>query len=160
MPSDSVSKNKDSEIVSKKGYQCLAAISTETRLQNGENSYSYVFAAASTEMISNRYLADPAFGNADVVFSALRHVSRTDVFASSALGGFDLNSENYGGKMFDETHLTEGTENLVYHTLSSYTSYRGITKGALVFVVIATIFVPVLATGACAFVVLQKRKHQ
>ena len=138
----------------------LAAVSTESRLLGGEYFYSYVFAAASTEMITNRYLADSAYGNSDAMFSALRFISRTDVFASSAVGGFDLNSDNYGGKMFDETHLTEGDENLVYHSLSSFTTYAGIGGGTYAFVLITVVLLPTLATGVCAFTVLQKRRHK
>ncbi len=161
-PADAEAKDKDGLSVPAPagGAHWLAAISTESRLLGGEYSYSYVFAAASTEMITNRYLADAAYGNGDVLFSALRHISRTDVFASSALGGFDLNSDNYGGKMFDETHLTAGKENLVYHSLSSYTTYAGIGGGTYAFVLITVVLLPVAATGACAFAVLQKRRHK
>ena len=108
-----------------------------------------------------RQLPDkPGIDSTKAKLSALRHISRTDVFASSSLGGFDLNSDNYGGKMFDETHLTAGKENLVYHSLSSYTTYAGIGGGTYAFVLITVILLPVAATGACAFAVLQKRRHK
>ena len=161
-PADGEAKDKNGLTVSapKSGLHWLAAVSTEAHLVGGEREYSYVFGAASTEMIENRYLADSAYGNGDVMFSILRHISRSDVYASSALGGFDLNSDNYGGKMFDETHLTVGEENLVYHSLSEYTTYAGIGGGTYVFVLIFTVALPVLATGVCAFAVLRRRKHR
>ncbi len=161
-PADAEAKDKNGLSVSAPDGSAhwLAAVSTESRLLGGEHFYSYVFAAASTEMITNRYLADAAYGNGDVMFAALRYISRTDVFASSALGGFDLNSDNYGGKMFDETHLTAGEENLVYHSLSSFSTYAGIGGGTYAFVLITVVLLPVAATGACAFVVLRRRRHK
>lgn len=154
---------KDSEgypIPSKAPLHWLAAVSAEARLVAGEHEYSYVFAAASTEMIENRYLADSAYGNGDVMFSIMRHISRTDVYASSSLGGFDINSENYGGKMFAETHLTMGSPNLVYHTMHDYTYYAAMSGGTYVLVAFCTLILPVGAASASAFVVLRRRKHR
>lgn len=160
-PSDAEARKGDGFLVPPKGgAHWLAAVTTEARLIGGEHQYSYVFAAGSTEMIENRYLADPAYGNGDVMFSIVRHISRADVYASSSLGGFDINSDNYGGKMFDETHLTEGKENLVYHSLSDYTTYAGIGTGSYVLAVVWTLVLPLTAVGVTAFVVLRRRKHQ
>lgn len=162
-PPDAVAKDKDGTTVRppRDSAHWLAAISTESRLfENGERQYSYVFGAASTEMIENRYLADAAYGNGDVMFSILRHISRADVYASNALGGFDLNSGNYGGKMFGETHLTAGETNEVHHSLTESSVYAGVNAGTFVFILIFTVALPVLATGVCAFVVLRRRKHQ
>lgn len=162
-PADAVAKDKDGATVrpSEDSAHWLAAVSTETRLhENGERRYSYVFGAASTEMIENRYLADAAYGNGDVMFSIVRYISRADVYASNALGGFDLNSDNYGGKMFGETHLTAGETNEVHHSMTDYTVYAGIKSSTYVFILIFTVVLPVLATGVCAFVVLRRRKHQ
>ena len=162
-PADAEAKDKNGLSVSAPAGNAhwLAAVSTEAHLLNdGERRYSYVFGAASTEMIENRYLADAAYGNGDVMLSIVRHIARADVYASSALGGFDPNSDNYGGKMFAETHLTVGEENLVHHSIKEYTTYAGVGIGTYIFIPVFTIALPVLATGVCAFVVLRRRKHQ
>lgn len=150
----------------KDGGLWLGAISSEAHLlPNGEHDYAYVFGAGSTALISNEYLADPALGNGDVMFSTLRTISRADVYASSALGGFDMNSEvdgvkTYGGKMYEETHLTAGEKNTVHFNLSESKDYSGISTASVVWACLLTIAVPTLAVGCTAFGVLRRRKHR
>ena len=138
----------------------LAMMGMEATLTAGEHRYSYVFAAGSTEMISDAYLADHAFGNGDVMAAVLRSISRTDVFASSAVGGFDPNSVVYGGKWFDETHLSASGKNLVFHSQTSWDEYDPLTTGSTVFLVIVVFIVPVVVLPALAIVVLRRRKNK
>ena len=135
----------------------LGAIASEAELKGGEYRYSYVFGSGSEALIRNEALGDPSLGNGDVVFSLLRTISRTDVFASSEIGGFDMNA-NYGGKMFDETHLSDGEVNEVWFGLEYWHEYKGMTVGAKVFMHIMVLAVPAVAVVLTAFYVLRRRQ--
>lgn len=136
----------------------LGAIASEAELAEGEYRYSYVFASGSEGLIRNETLGDPSLGNGDVVFSLLRTISRTDEFASGEIGGFDMNA-NYGGKMFDETHLSSGETNEVWFGLEYYHMYKGLTAGHKVFLYIVTLAVPALAVTVAALFVLRRRRE-
>jgi hypothetical protein len=111
-------------------------------------------------MITNDYLADPAFGNSDVVASVLRVISRTDVYASNELGGFDLNAAAYGGKWFDETHLSSEGENVVFHSQKDWDEYAQMTPGRVAAVVTVIFATPVLLLPLFGAAVLRKRKNR
>ena len=148
-----------------KGDVWLAAVSSEAHLEGGEHEYSYVYGAGSTALISNEYLGDTAFGNGDVMFSTLRYLSRTDVYASSSLGGFDMNAthngvKTYGGKMYEETHLAVGEDNIIHINLSQYEKYKGLGTGDMIMAVSFCLVIPVLAVPVTAFAVLRRRKHK
>lgn len=141
----------------------LALIGMEATLTAGEHRHSYVFAAGSTQMISNEYLADTAFGNGDAMMSLLRTISRTDVYAESGdegVGGFDLNSDVYGGKWFDETHLSTEGKNTVFHSQTSWSEYAQMTPARVGAVIFAIFFVPVLIVPFVGTVVLRRRKNR
>jgi hypothetical protein len=137
----------------------LAMMGMEATLSAGEHRYSYVFAAGSTEMISNSYLLD-TFGNADVMASVIRSISRTDVYASGAVGGFDPNSTAYGGKWFDETHLSNTGVNTVVHSQTEWSEYKQLTTGSVVLMMIIIFIVPVVALPSLAVVVLRRRRNK
>ena len=142
------------------GRHILAMLGMEARQDAGEYRYSYIFAAGSTEMITNDYLSDPAFGNGDVMASVLRAVSRTDVYASNELGGFDLNAAAYGGKWFDETHLSSEGENVVFHSQKDWDEYAQMTPGRVAAVVTVIFVTPVLLLPLLGVAVLRKRKNR
>jgi hypothetical protein len=136
----------------------FGAIASEAQLIAGEYKYSYVFASGSEKLVTNEYLGDPSLGNGDVIFALLRTISRTDVYASNTIGGFDMNA-NYGGKMFDETHLSAGDINEVWYGLEYYKTYKGMTVGAQVFMHVAVLLVPLTAVALLGFAVLRKREN-
>ena len=141
----------------------LALIGMEATLEVGEHRHSYVFAAGSTQMISNEYLADTAFGNGDAMMSLLRTISRTDVYAESGdegVGGFDLNSDVYGGKWFDETQLSTEGKNTVFHSQTSWSEYAQMTPARVGAVIFAIFYVPVLIVPFIGTVVLRRRKNR
>lgn len=150
-------KDRDGYAVSLPTPVWLGAIASEAELYEGEYRYSYVFASGSEALIRNEALGDPSLGNGDVLFSLLRTVSRTDVFASGEIGGFDMN-QNYGGKMFDETHLSEGEENEVWFGLDYYRMYKGLTAAHKVFLYTVTLAVPAAFVLFTAFYVLRRRQ--
>ena len=135
----------------------LGAIASEAELYEGEYRYSYVFAAGSESVIRNASLGDPSLGNGDVMFSLLRTIARTDAFASTEIGGFDMNA-NYGGKIFDETHLSDSEVNEVWFGLEYWREYKGLHTGDKVFVHVAVLAVPTVAVTLTAFYVLRRRR--
>ncbi len=150
--------DKNGYIVDRSSPIWLGAISSEAELSGGEYQYTYVFASGSPHMITNAYLGDTSLGNGDVVFALLRTISRTDVFASGEIGGFDLN-KNYGGKMFDELHLSADEVNEVWFGLEYYEYYKGMTTGSMVFMHIAVLGLPLLVLPVAGFYVLRRRKN-
>jgi hypothetical protein len=150
-------KDRDGFAVSLPTPIWLGAIASEAELYEGEHRYSYVFASGSEALIRNEALGDPSLGNGDVMFSLLRTISRTDVFASGEIGGFDMN-QNYGGKMFDETHLSDGEENEVWFGLDYYRMYKGLTVAHKVFLYTVTLAVPAAFVLFTAFYVLRRRQ--
>jgi hypothetical protein len=138
----------------------LAMMGMEASLDAGEHTYSYVFAAGSTAMISNEYLGDYAFGNADVMASVIRSISRTDMFATGDLAASDPNSLGYGGKWFDETHLSASGKNTVFHSLTSWDEYPPLTTASAVVIMTVVFFVPIAVLPALGIVVLRRRKNK
>lgn len=139
----------------------VAMLSVEATLVGGEHKMSYVMAAGSTAMIENDYLADGAFGNADVLRSVLRTVSRTDVFASGEVGGFDMNATAYGGKWYEDQQLAnEGRVNTVFYSMTEYEDFAIMTTGRVVAVCVAIFLVPVLVLPFVGAVVLRRRKDR
>ena len=142
----------------------LALIAVETAVKPDENEYySYVFAAGSTAMISNDYLADSAFGNADVMASVLRTLSRTDVYASSDIGSSDMNSPVYGGKWFEDKQLATTSQtgtNTVWYNQDEYAEFSLLTGKRAVGVTISVFLVPLLVIPFLGVAVLRRRKNR
>lgn len=117
----------DARVYDKDGYAVdygdvcpIAAVGAEARLgSDGEYRFAYVFGSGSTALIENDYLGDGALGNADVIYSVARTLASVANFASSDLGGLDINSDTYGGKWFAETALRQ--EDTDYHSDYRYT---------------------------------------
>lgn len=137
----------------------LAMVGMEARLKNGEHTYSYVFAAGSTEMIANEYLLDGAFGNGDVMAAVLRTITRTDVYASGEVGGFDLNA-NYGGKLFEETHLSTEGKNEIFLSLTEWRDYAQLTPARVTVVCVCLFAIPLVGMPLLASAVLRRRKNK
>ena len=156
--------DKDGYTVSASGDRhVLAIVGMEATLSSGEYRHAYVFAAGSTKMISNEYLADTAFGNGDAMASILRSISRTDVYANSSdegVGGFDLNSDVYGGKWFDETQLSTEGKNQITHSQTEWSEYAQMTPARVAAVVVAIFLVPVVVIPLLGTMILRKRKNR
>ena len=140
----------------------LAAAATEWYLPSGNTNtyyYSYVFAAGTTALIENTYLADSALGNRDAMRSVLRTISRIDVFASSELGGFDLNSKTYGGKMLLNSSLFE--EDYTFHyAFGSMRSYPGLKPTARIVWTVLIALLPVVVVPFVGYFVCARRKNR
>ena len=143
-------------IVSDDGQRyAVAAISTRywSDSYSLEKFYSYVFASASSDIISKENLENPAYGNADVFFSLVRYLARTDEYADLALGSESFNSENMGGKKLVTSKLSAAA----YTDSGSRKSCAAFTRGDLVRISIF-VFVPALAASVAGVVLWRRRR--
>ena len=97
------------------GTRALAAVVARQRLDPVDSvyTYSYVFCANSKDFFSNELLGNPAYANYDVMSAVVDNMVRTDIYASSDLGGSSMNSKSFGGKQLVSTTLLD-YENYVY----------------------------------------------
>lgn len=109
------SKDDYSYTATDPGAKALAAVVARQRLDPVETvyTYSYVFCANSSDFFSNELLGNPAYANYDVISAVVENMVRTDVYASSDLGGSSMNSKNFGGKQLASTTIYD-YENYVY----------------------------------------------
>ena len=143
-------------IVSDDGQRyAVAAISTRywSDSYSLEKFYSYVFASASSDIISRENLENPAYGNADVFFSLVRYLARTDEYADLSLGSESFNSENMGGKKL----VTSKLSTTAYVDSGSRKSCAAFTQGDRVRISIF-VFVPALIASVAGFVLWRRRR--
>ena len=133
----------------------VAAISTRywSDSYSLEKFYSYVFASASSDVISKENLENPAYGNADVFFSLVRYLARNDEYADLALGSESFNSENMGGKKLVTSKLSASA----YTDSGSRKSCAAITQGDMVRISIF-VFVPAFAAAVAGLVLWRRRR--
>ena len=133
----------------------VAAISTRycSDSYSLEKFYSYVFAAASSDLVSRENLENSAYGNADVVFSLVRYLARNDQYAALALGSESFNSDNMGGKKLVKSTLSEKA----YTESGTGKEYPAIDSGDKVRIAIF-VFVPTLAAAAVGVVLWRRRR--
>ena len=100
--------DKNGDVKDDKGGYALARLTARVSVvENIQDYYSYVFCAAGTSLTDSKYLGDPALGNYDIMFSTVRFISRTDAYASDALGGLNMNTTSFGGKRLQSSALSE-----------------------------------------------------
>lgn len=77
------------------GSRSLMAIARDKIIVNNENSlnadyiYSYVFASGSPSFVTNDYLTSNSYGNADIIYAAMRAVGRENLLADLKYKAFD-----------------------------------------------------------------------
>ncbi|MBO4283458.1 MAG: Gldg family protein [Clostridia bacterium] len=133
----------------------VAAISTRywSDSYSLEKYYSYVFGAASAALISTENLENPAYGNADVFFSLVRYLARTDQYADLALGSESFNSKNMGGKKLVTSELSA----TAYTDPGSNKDCAAISDGDKVRTAIF-VFVPTVAVAVAGVVLFRRRR--
>ena len=133
----------------------VAAISTRywSDSYSLEKFYSYVFASASSDVISKENLENPAYGNADVFFSLVRYLARNDEYADLALGSESFNSENMGGKKLVTSKLSD----TAYTDSGSRKKCAAITDNDKVRISVF-VFLPVLAASVAGVVLWRRRR--
>jgi len=118
-----------------------------------EKYYSYVFAAATSDLISQENLENPSYGNADVVFSLVRFLARNERYADLELGSESFNSENMGGKKLVKGSLSS----TAYKDSGSQKECAAFTKGDAIRIGIF-VFIPVLAVAVVGVVLWRRRR--
>lgn len=125
---------------------------------SGEDYYSYVMAAASPDFLSGEVIGSASFANFDIVSALLKSTAKTDVYASTDIGGMSYNSASYGGKPLLDTSLSTSPVD-VYSPSGkdiierNYAINDGVRIGFAVFAAA----VPVLVMALGAFVCLKRR---
>lgn len=143
------------------GTMDIAGVTTRMEINQttAEYKYSYIFCSPSAEAFSNELLGNGSYANFDVMASLVQNITRIDEYASTELGGTSFNSENFGGKPFLSTTMSEtpvfdynedGVEEMIVKGLTS-----GKRTGYFVFMMI----VP-LAIAVVGVVIKLKRRYR
>lgn len=145
-------------LVSEEGSYSLARMTAKVYTDEIKDYYSYVFCAASTEMIETAWIENPTYANYDLLFSAVRSISRTDEYASDALGGLNMNSQSFGGKRLVSEDLLS-TEKEVWKDGKLVYTYLAMTPAKVV-VYTVLILLPSLILCGVGIYVCVRRKHR
>ncbi len=148
------------EVADNRGNYSLATISMRKYQKDSESRFAYVFAAAGTQMASSEYLSNNAYGNYDVLFSIIRSISRTDTYASDALGGLNANTDMYGGKRLSVDTLSAlKTEKYDEDYEKVIWVYYGLTDTAKTVWTIV-LLLPSIAAVALGLVICLRRRYR
>lgn len=143
------------------GVMDLAAVAVRTYVDSETSNYqySYVFGCASMDVISSEYIGDPSYANYDVLYSLTGIIARSDIYASSDLGGLNLNSPNMGGKELVDESI--GTENRnIYDSSNNIAGVKhGLTTAPKVIYIVIAMLIPV-SVAIVGAVVCIKRKNR
>lgn len=138
------------------GGYALARMTARVRTVDTRDYFSYVFCAASTALVETEYLDNPNYANYDTLFSAVRSISRTDKYASDALGGLNINSDKYGGKHLHSDAIGK-EDKPVYKDGKVVRVYHGLTPLATVaYTLLVLLPVPCLAVVGTVLCVRRK----
>lgn len=145
------------------GARTLAALSVRTYLDPdlADTYYSYVFCAASGQFFSNDVLGNSSYANYDVFSALVRNISRTEDYASSALGDtVGKDKTNYFGKLLVSTAMSQ-TESKVYSSDRTQVVKinHGLTAAATTTITVIVCLIP-LAIAVAGVIVHLKRKYR
>ncbi len=153
-----IAENRNGELTSREGGYMLATVSLRCYSVNTVNSYSYVVACATTDIVSKEYLDNHAYANYDVIYSVIRNISRTDASADIHLGSADPNSNNYGGKPLHDATIS-ATDTYKYQDKIQVLDHYGLTPADQTVWVIL-ILLPVAALPVLGLVLWVRRKNR
>lgn len=148
--------------VGEAGTYAMAGLAVRSRLDTTENVRynSYFFGAASTALTSNAYLNNRAYCNADLLFTTVRFIARTDAYASMELGGTSLNSPIPGGKVLKTVKL-EKTGNTKYDKEGLKDGYYpAVDRAVQVTWGLLLTLLPVAAAATVGTILLVRRKNR
>lgn len=108
---DAQAYNEKGELIDRAGdYHLMSVVNRcYTNPDDGTVKYSYVMAAASTEIIADDYIGNNAYANTDVLFSSLRRMSEQKVYSS-----LDISGNNQG----NDYGYFVGGKNLIKNTIA------------------------------------------
>ena len=144
------------------GVYDLAAVTTRSSFDSktAEYTYSYVFCANSKDFFSNEILSNASCANYDVISALINNVSRSDIYASSELGGISLNLQNIGGKKLVSTVLTTEDVSIFSEDGKEIVKTNYAVTGTVKTVVTVAVAVIPLAMLVLGIVVSVKRKYK
>ena len=155
----------DSGIVDLKGERILdesagldlAALTVREAFDSDKNEYmhSYLFCSASPDIFSNESLMDTSYANYDVLSALINNISRTDLYASTELGGTHLNSDAYGGKRLVAEYLS--ADDYEDYAFTEPRMNRGITTTEKVIYTVVVALVPFAFLVAGVYVLVRRR---
>jgi len=135
----------------------LAAVTARVKQVEVSSYYSYMFYGASTELTSSEYLSNGSYANYDIMFSSVRTMSRTDVYAADSLGALSMNTANYGGKILNSDAMSQEKRE-EYENQKIVKTYAAMTqKDATVLTVIALIVPLIILPLVCVYIVGRRK---
>ncbi len=139
---------------SEKSEFTLAAVTSRhfTNQYDANIIYSYVFCANSADFLSNELIGNSSYANFDMVSAVVNNMVRTDLHASSDLGGTSLNSTSFGGKQIIDATLYEEDSVIYPPDLSNKDEYKynsgfGTVEKTVISVLVYIIPAAILAVG-------------
>lgn len=141
------------------GEKSLAAMSVRktTDSSTGNVKYSYIFCTNSEDFYSNELLGNASYANRTVLSSVVRNISRAESYATSDLGGTDMNSTSFGGKQMLTTELSEKMVSYYAGDGTLIGTKHGISSGAIIAFTVIVMAVPTVF-AVLGIVVFIKRK--
>ena len=135
-----------------------ARVSVDDR--TGEDNYSYVMAAASPDFLSGDVVGNASFANFDIISALLKSTAKTDLYASTDIGGMSYNSASYGGKPLLDTSLSTTPVDVYSPSGKEIIEHNyAINDGVKIAVAVFCAAVP-LAVAALGAVVALKRRFK
>ena len=151
--------DSEGRIADLSGNYHLAAVTAKVRTIEVSKYYSYMFLGASTELTSSEYLSNGTYANYDIMFSAVRTMSRTDVYAADSLGALSMNTANYGGKILQSDAMSQEIRE-EYENQQVVKTYAAMTqRDATVFTILALLLPAIILPLVCIYIV-GKRKYK
>ncbi len=140
------------------GYH-LGAVTAKVKTQEVSHYYSYMFVGASSSLCSSEQLQNGTYANYDLLFSTVRTLSRTDVYASDSLGALSMNTANYGGKILVSDAMSL-VEREIYENQKVVKTYSAMSaKKAAIFTALCLALPILILPFACIYVYI-KRKYR
>ena len=137
----------------------LAAICyrTETDSTSAENTFSFVFCAASDDFFSASLLGNPSYANYDIASLLVKDISRTDEFASIYLGGLSINSSSYGGKQLYDTSIATTDTKIYTPSMQILKINYAMSDGMRTFLIILATIPADVALGFGIYMLIRRR---
>ena len=140
------------------GYH-LGAITARVRTKEVSRYYSYMFVGASSSLCSSEQLQNGTYANYDLLFSTVRTLSRTDVYASDSLGALSMNTANYGGKILVSDAMSL-TEREVYENQKVVKTYSAMSTRRATVITVLCLVLPILILPLACIYIYTKRKYR
>lgn len=156
---DARAYNQDGLVSDISGGYHLGAITARVRTEEVSRYYSYMFVGASSSLCSSEQLQNGTYANYDLLFSTVRTLSRTDVYASDSLGALSMNTANYGGKILVSDAMSL-TEREVYENQKVVKTYSAMSQSRATVFTLLCLVLPILILPLACIYIYTKRKYR